>query len=429
MIYHNAVKRVLSAPMECDRRSAERYSLLFRALNLNLRGLSLIKIHGESGKSACATMLSHALIATGYKTGTVTTPFSHGMTECIAVDGKPISLDDFADCVSRVLAAVSTINATLCALPFPTTGEERDGLPEEQKALYTYRASAETFTLSSDELLLASALLFFTETGCQVAILEVPTGVRSHAYQTPQSPLLSVITSTESTNAAAAVCSALDRRSGEVVSASQDREVARMIADRCAAINCRLTSPIKKDFYLTELAAGRLGMFYRGVQYALNTGAEYQAVNLLTVIEALSSLKRCGLSTDPESASFQPLYGSAGVPLQFAFISLFPTILTDFADSLTRFSAFAKSLSYHDSLKNGSITLLAEESDMHHDSFCAILAEHNLTAENIVRSNASSVPKVLKPLAKSLEKDSILLICGSRPFVYEAHRALIGLLP
>ena len=429
MIYHNAVKRILSAPMECDRRSAERYSLLFRALNLNLRGLSLIKIHGESGKSACATMLSHALTAAGYKTGTVTTPFSHGMTECIAVDGKPISLDDFANCVSRVLAAVSAVNATLCALPFPITDEERDGLPEEQKALYAYRAGSEAFSLSSDELLLASAFLFFSESGCQVAVIEVPANLRSTAYQTPQDPILSIVTSTTSTNAATAVCSSLDRRSGEVVSAAQEREVARMIADRCAAINCRLTSPIKKDFYLTELAAGRLGMFYRGVQYALNTGAEYQALNLLTVIEALSALKRCGLSTDPESASFQPLYGNAGIPLQFAFVSLFPTILTDFADTPSRFAAFAQSLSYHDNLKNGAITLLAEESEMSDDSFGTMLTEHNLTAENIVRSNASGVPKVLKPLAKSLGENSILLICGSRPFVYEAHRALIGLLP
>lgn len=429
MIYHNAVKRILSAPAECDRRSAERYSLLFRTLKLNLRGLSPIKIHGESGKSACAAMLSHALTAAGYKTGTVTTPFSHGMNECIAVDGKPISLDDFADCVSRVLAAVSAVSTSLRELPFPLADEERDGLSEEQRALYAYRMGAEDFSLSSDELLLASALLFFAESGCQLAVIEVPTGIRGQAYQALQNPLLSVITSTESAEIAASVCSALDRRSGEVVSALQEREVARMISDRCAAINCRLTSPIKKDFYLTELAAGRLGMFYRGVQYALNTGAEYQAINLLTVIESLSALKRCGLATDPERASFQPLYGSAGVPLQFAFVSLFPTILTDFADSSSRFAAFARSLSYHDSLKDGTIILLAEESEMSDETFREILAGHSLPTENIVRSNTSSIPKTVKPLVKALQGDSILLITGSRPFVYEAHRALIGLLP
>lgn len=429
MIYHNAVKRILSAPIDCDRRSAERYSLLFHALNLNPRGLSFIKIHGESGKSASATMLSHALTAAGYKTGTVTTPFSHGMTECIAVDGKPISLDGFAHCVSRVLSAATELDSTLRGLSFPLTEEERESLSEEQRPLYAYRMGTEGFSLSSDELLLSSAILFFAESGCQLAVLEVPTGVRANAYRMPQGPLLSVVTSTADTDAATAICASLDRRSGEVVCAMQEREIARMIADRCAAINCRLTTPIKKDFYLTDLAAGRLGMFYRGVQYALNTGAEYQAVNLLTVIESLSALKRCGLSVDPESASFQPLYGSAGVPLQFAFVSLFPTILTDFADSPTRFSALAKGLSYHESIKNSPLTLLAEESKMSDDSFRAILAEHGLSAENIVQSNTASVPKAVKPLVKTLQGDSILLISGSRPFVYEAHRALIGLLP
>ena len=93
MIYHNAVKRILSAPEGCDRRAADRYSLLFRALGVAAKSFPIIKIHGESGKSACAVMLSHALTACGYRTGTVTTPFSHAMTECIATDGKPISMD------------------------------------------------------------------------------------------------------------------------------------------------------------------------------------------------------------------------------------------------------------------------------------------------------------------------------------------------
>lgn len=428
MIYHNAVKRILTAKEGCDRRAAERYSLLFRALNLNLRGLSLVKIHGESGKSACAAMLSHALTAAGYKTGTVTTPFSHEMTECIAVDGKPISMDAFADCVTRVSTAAAEIGRELSSLP-DLSDEEKEALDDTQRALYSYRKAAEDFSLCADELLLTSALLFFTENGCQASVIEVPTGTRSQAYLMPQSPLLSVITSTQSTNTAAAVSSALDRRSGEVVSAAQERDVARMIADRCAAINCRLTSPIKKDFYLTELATNRLGMFYRGIQYTLNCGAYYQAQNLLTVLEALSALKRSGYAVDPASASFQPLYGSAGVPLQFTAVSLSPTVITDFADTPARRAALATSLQYHKAVALSPITLIAPLSEESDGQIAAPFSEKGLTVANIIRTDISNPLRTMKPIVKGLDPAGTLVIAGPRPFVYELHRALMGLMP
>ena len=428
MIYHNAVKRVLSAQKECDRRAADRYSLLFHALGIGTKGIPLIKIHGEAGKSACAVMLSHALTACGYRTGTVTTPFSHTMTECITADGKPISMDAFADCVSRVCAAVGDIQRRLSTLP-DLSDEEKEDLDDEGLAFYSYQKTAEAFSLCADELLFAAALLYFAETDRQIVVAEIPTGVRGNAYRLPTAPLLSIVTATPTPEVAREICEALDRRSGETVSAMQAPVITRMISDRCATVNCRLTFPIKKDFYLTELAANRLGMFYKGVQYTLNCGAYYQALNLLTVLEALSALKRNGFSVDAASASVQPLYGSAGVPLQFTAISLAPTILTDFADTPARLTALAESIGYHEQMANTPITLLLPLSEEDDEQTIAPFREKGLTVSRIIRTDISNPLRVMKPIVKGLDPEGTFLITGPRPFVYELHRALLGLMP
>lgn len=428
MIYHNAVKRILTAPTACDRRTADRFSLLFRYLNLSIKGLSLVKIHGESGKSACATMLGHALSANGYRTGAVTTPFSHSMTECITVDGRPISMDDFTDCVSRVCEATATLNREIYELP-PLSEEETETLTDTQKTLYAYQKTTEGFSLSADEILLASALCYFVKSGCQIAIVEVPTGPRGNAYRLPLAPLVSIVTSTEDPAIAKTLCGALDRDSGETVSAMQDREITRIISDKCASINCRLTVPIKNDFYLTELAANRLGLFYKGKQYSLNSGAFYQALNLLTVLEALTALKRNGFSVDHATATFQPLFGSAGVPLQFTTVSLSPTIITDFADTPARRMELAKSLSYHKQISQSPVTLIVPDSEDPDEQMAQPFVEQGFSVIKIIRGDMSNPIRTMKPIVKTLDPSGTLVITGPRTFVYELHRALLGLLP
>lgn len=428
MIYHTAVKRILAAPTGSDRRAGNRLSLLLHYLGVSDRGFTQVRILGESGKSACSAMLCHALTAFGYRTGALTTPFSHAMTECITVDGKPISMDDFAAYYHRVSLAVTAIRNDLDTLP-ELTEEENEPQSDVQKALYAYRRSGAPFAPFADELLIACALLCFTECGCQMVILEVPSDDRGGAYHLPTAPLISVVTTTETPAVAEAISTRIDLRTQETVSALQNRESLRRISNRCAAINCRLTVPLKNEFYLADLGANRLRFFYKGMEYTLHSGAYYQSHNLLAVLETLSALKRHGFSTDPETASFQPLFGAAGVPLQFTFVSLSPTVITDFADSEVRLSAFAQSLSYHESLKNKPVTLIAEDSALSDKTIGETFAIHGITVAHIIRAEASSALRTMKPVVKALIPEDILLIVGSRPFVYEIHRAICGLMP
>lgn len=424
MTYLTAVKRILAAPTGSNRRSPDRVSLLLRYLDVSLRGLAVIKILGESGKSACATMLRHALTDGGYRTGALTTPFSHTATECIAVDGEPISMDAFADVVGRVWNATRAIRAALDALDY---AEEEEPTEEPLRSLLAYRRQDLSFEPFSDELLLVSALLYFTEQGCRAVLLEIPSDERSGAYRLPIAPLLSIVTALESPDTVARVCRRIERHSRETVSGLQDPTVTRAISDRCAAINCRLSFPLKNDFYLSELAANRMQFFYRGTEYVLNSGALYQAHNLLTVLEALSALKRQGFAVSPETASFQSLFTTAGVPLQFTFVSLKPIVVTDFADTPPRLASFAESLSYHKDVRR--VTLLAEQSPLENDALAAFFASRDITVTRVIRGETATALRTVKPVAKALCPEDALLIVGSRPFVYEIHRALIGLLP
>ena len=428
MTYHNAAKRILSAPIGSDRLASQRQTLLLRYLNCSHRGVSFVTVLGESGKSASATMLSHAVKESGYRTGLLSTPFSHTIRECINVDGEPISIEDFTACVSAVCEAESAIRADIASLP-PRTEDELTELTDLQKSLYAYQATNREFRLFSDEILLASALQYFADTKCQIVILEIPNGTRADAYHLPYTPLVSVITATASSDAAKKICSRLMPKTVEIVSSPQPPEILRQISDRCATINCRLTVPLKNQFYLSDVAANRLDLFYKSNRYTLNSGAHYQAENLLTVLETLTVLKRSGLRVDPETAAYQPSFGAVGLPLQFTFLSLSPTVITDFADTPTRRVALAESLTYHKDVFGENVTLIAPCSDEDDHTVAAPFLQKGLPITTVVRTTPPQALRTMKPIAKALSPSDTLIILGDRPFVYELHRALIGLLP
>ena len=428
MIFRNAVKRVLTAPKGADHRSADRLAILYDHLGIPAKGLASIQIVGESGKSACATMLSHALSARGYRTGTLSTPFSHTMTECITLDGTPISMDDFTDCVNYVVTTAETIRTTLATLP-SLSDEERDELPAAQKRLYTYKNADEAFSLYADELLLTAALHYFSKNGCQLAIIETPTGDRMNAYHLPSPILVTAVTTTHDPVITDQVCKCLGKKTREIVSAIQEREIAQKISDRSAKINCRLTVPLKNQFYTADLAANRARVFYKNAQYLLRSGAYYQGYNLLTVVEILSALKRQGLAVDPASVDLQATSGNTGLPLQFHFMSLAPNIITDFADTDMRRTAFAESLSFHKDCIKGSVILVAEQTEEADELLCRPLEEKGISVSTVVRTDLSAPLRAMKPVIKALSPDETLLILGSRPFVYEIHRAICANLP
>ena len=61
-----------------------------------------IHITGTNGKGSTSSMLSSILTTSNIKTGLYISPHLVSYTERIQIDGKPISEEDFADCISAV---------------------------------------------------------------------------------------------------------------------------------------------------------------------------------------------------------------------------------------------------------------------------------------------------------------------------------------
>ncbi len=430
MIFHNAAKRIASAPKGSDHRSADRISLLFRALELPTKGVYLVKILGESGKSACAAMLSHRLAEAKLRVGCLTTPFSHVMTECVMLNGKPIDMDTFASCVSRVCAAANEIENRLSHLP-TLTEEEEEALSPAEKALRAYGAYSTSFSLFADELLLMSAMLCFAEASCQVVLLEIPTGDRSGAYRLPITTAVSLVTSTESTDVAGKICRSLDKTTREVVTAPQQKAVYSLIADACAKINCRLSMPLRSSFYPKTFSLGSMNFYYQSREETLNTGAYFQAINQITVRETLEALKRTGVTVPFLSSSAITVASGAGAEMQFSFLSLFPTVILDFANTPSRIKAFADALTYHSERLGTQATVITEASadpQMAEDAIKECFLSFGIPVDTVICISSEEIRRTLKPITSSLATDRSLFILGSRPFAYEANRAFRDLM-
>lgn len=61
-----------------------------------------IHVTGTNGKGSTCSMLSSILTTSNIKTGLYISPHLVSYTERIQIDGKPISEEDFADCISAV---------------------------------------------------------------------------------------------------------------------------------------------------------------------------------------------------------------------------------------------------------------------------------------------------------------------------------------
>jgi dihydrofolate synthase/folylpolyglutamate synthase len=139
-------------------------SLLARLDNPHL-GRNTIHIAGSKGKGSVAAMIASVLHAAEVRTGLYTSPHLHRMTERIAVDGEPISPDDFGRLTEPLRDAVEAENA-----------DGRHG---------------QTTTF---EALTALAFLYFRERAVQWQVLEVGLGGRLDATNVVDEKAVCVIT-------------------------------------------------------------------------------------------------------------------------------------------------------------------------------------------------------------------------------------------
>lgn len=121
---------------------------LLDALGSPDRGYPIVHIAGTKGKGSTAAYVAAIGQAAGYRTGLSTSPHLHSFRERIAIDGHPISRDDFG----RIGGIVQSTTENL------------------------ERNSPELGRVTAFELVTAMALLAFADARCNLAVVEVGIG-------------------------------------------------------------------------------------------------------------------------------------------------------------------------------------------------------------------------------------------------------------
>lgn len=374
MTYTNAEKMILAAPHISSPDAAKK---LCAALDSPEKRTRVIKVMGESGKSSTVILLSAAVSAAGYRVGRLTTPFIHSVRESVCVDEKPISIDLFTDSAEKVKNAIAEVRK-----------EDAD------------------FSPSAQDMLIAIALLAFDACNCDFAIIETDTA----AYSAIDAPLLTIITTINDQKAAREICARLDRQTGETVTAMQSREIYKIIFDKCAEINCRLSMPLRNAFIFMSASLKRIEFTYQTKLYSIGTGAYYQIYNMLTVIEAAEALSRLGFRISNVDICSAVL--GQGIPLRFEMLSVMPTIIVDRADSENRRRRLIETLKMQSSFISKNPTVICEGGRRRISEEFALMGRDAKVTE-IAEKGAR---KTLRELISTLGENDTVIISGTSEY-------------
>ena len=91
----------------------ERVARLMSEMDHPERGLRGALIGGTNGKGSVVAMTRSVLVTAGLRVGTMPKPHLVSYRERVAIDGEPLSADDFAAAVARVLPAVDRVAADI----------------------------------------------------------------------------------------------------------------------------------------------------------------------------------------------------------------------------------------------------------------------------------------------------------------------------
>jgi dihydrofolate synthase / folylpolyglutamate synthase len=252
--------------------SLDEIRVLLDSLGDPHRRFPSVLIAGTNGKGSTASTLASILNASGLRTGLYTSPHLARVNERIRLGDEEIGDDAFAALYFSVHDAAQrlVLNGMLPQLP------------------------------SFFEILTAQALLYFAESGVDIAVLEVGMGGRLDATNIVD-PLLSVITDISldhmewlgsTISAIAREKAGILRREGTLVTLPQHPEANQALGEVAAELNVRGVSATQ---YMPLIDTGATGMYRIGVLGAeidVNsplTGA-HQHRNLALVVAAAVEL-------------------------------------------------------------------------------------------------------------------------------------------
>lgn len=239
------------------------------------KALRFVHIAGTNGKGSCAAYLTNILVQSGYRTGTLTSPYIRHYRDRICLNG--------ADIPKEALC-------TLCE---------------------TVQAASGDAPYSQFEITMAIAMLYFQREQAHIVVLETGIGGLLDATNVIDAPLVCVITSVsmDHTNILGGTLEEITRQKAGIikpgcavsVSPQNKKQVFDILWQTAKEKGAVLSVPSMDVCVIQECGIAGNRFLYKSEAYSTKMGGNHQISNALTVIQTVEFLRKRGFSI-PEEA-------------------------------------------------------------------------------------------------------------------------------
>ncbi len=299
MTFENAMKFISSFTKSGEPvRNLDRIARLLNQVGNPHKKLKYIHIAGTNGKGSVAEYLTNILKESGYKTGTLTSPYIRHYQDRIRINGEDIP---------------EKILCELC-----------EGL----------QATVTGMGYSQFEITMVIAFLYFVRKQVDIVVLETGIGGLLDATNIIEKPLVSVLTSVSEDHMeilgdtiekiATQKAGIIKERCPVVISPENKGE--KIFRQTAQEKHCKIFQPQKHIWY-GDIAFTGNEFFYGDIPYKTRMGGEHQVDNAVTVLETVNALREQGLHI-PEKAVHEGLYETV-VPGRIQILQENPLVILD----------------------------------------------------------------------------------------------------
>ncbi len=270
MTYEEALGYMKKASAKGSVLGLERITELLRLMGDPQDKVNIIHVSGTNGKGSFGAMLTSILRATGYVTGSFSSPAITEVTDSFRINGIEISHDEFASLIGYI--------AEIC--------KKMNDQPTEF------------------EILTAAAYELFVRRHCDVAVVECGMGGDLDSTNVVASPMLSVITNVQSDHCAflgntiseiASHKSGIIKKHRPVYFGGDSAEALEIIRRQAEKMESKLYVHDISGFSSVRFSLSGLEFNWYGQKLSVPLLGTYQLNNVVNVLNCVEIIRNIGL--------------------------------------------------------------------------------------------------------------------------------------
>ncbi|MDR0738718.1 MAG: bifunctional folylpolyglutamate synthase/dihydrofolate synthase [Oscillospiraceae bacterium] len=317
--YEEVLKKIKKLEKASIKLGLNRTKKLLNFLFNPEKKIKFIHIAGTNAKTSTASMLSSVLVAAGFRTGCLISPFVSDFRETMTVNKKNISKKEIV----------------------MLWGKIENFLKNEKDCITKF------------EVLTCIAFKWFAEKECDVVVLETGLGGRLDSTNVIDTPLISVITSISLDHTeilgktlkkiSREKCGIIKHFGTTVLYPEQDYLVFEEIKKICNKNKNKLTIPKIDDFNILKTNLRGTNFKFKNKEYFLPLLGKHQIKNVSVVFEVLKELKNKNFKITHKN--IQDGLKNTKVPARLEIVKNSPLVILDGAhnpDSVAALAYFIK---------------------------------------------------------------------------------------